>query len=263
MRYRGATMASPRSRHTARVRARRRREQLRARRIAVLVILAALGVVTLLLTAFGSSSSSPRSVAPLEPEVTATGAIRPRPEPLAKIGNLLIRLPVPASSVTAIGYHGANDGSLELQPLGRQANEGLLARLWRRIAGARTDGPRWYQLEGAAGTDVLDVGATEGTDVYSPVDGTVTAIADLVIDGRQIGARVDIRPTLTPSMTVSIANVRPDPSLAVGTPVLASTSKLGTTANVAAVERQALARHARDDGNNVSIAVYPSPSALP
>jgi hypothetical protein len=32
---------------------------------------------------------------------------------------------------------------------------------------------------------------------------------------------------------------------------------------VAAVERQALARHAHDDGNNVSIVVYPSPSALP
>jgi hypothetical protein len=32
---------------------------------------------------------------------------------------------------------------------------------------------------------------------------------------------------------------------------------------VAAVEKQALAAHAADDGNNVSIAVYPSPGSLP
>jgi hypothetical protein len=229
----------------------------------VLVALAVVAIIALLVTAFGGGSTTSRTVVPIEPEVTSTGAIRPRPEPLAKVGNLLIRLPVPAASVTAIGYHGAENGSLDLQPLGRQANEGLLARLWRRIAGARTDGPRWYQLEGSPGTQVLDVGASEGTDVYAPVDGTVTSISDLVIDGRRIGSRVDIRPTLTPSVTVSIENLRADPSLVVGTPVLASTSKLGTTANVAAVEEQALARHALGDGNNVSIAVFPSPGALP
>ncbi|MGL6280511.1 MAG: hypothetical protein ACRC50_13270 [Gaiella sp.] len=255
-------MATARARHSARVRARRRREQQRARRIAAIAVLALLGIAVLAVTVF-DDSSTPTTVTPIETDVTATGEIRPRPEPLAKVGNLLIRLPVPAASVTAIGYHGADDGSVELQPLGRQANEGLLARLWRSIAGARTDGPRWYQLDGAPGTNVLDVGATEGTDVYAPVEGTVIAIDDVVIDGTRIGARIDIRPSLTPSVTVSIANVRPDPSLAVGTPVLASTSKLGTTANVAAVERQALAPHTRDDGNNVSIAVFPSPSALP
>ena len=43
---------------------------------------------------------------------------------------------------------------------------------------------------------------------------------------------------------VSVMNVRPDPSIAVGTPVLAATSKLGTAVDVAAVEKQALAAHA-------------------
>jgi len=58
-------------------------------------------------------------------------------------------------------------------------------------------------------------------------------------------------------------NVRPDPAIAVGTPVLAASSKLGTSVNVAAVEEQALAAHAPEGGNNVSIAVYPSPGSLP
>jgi hypothetical protein len=45
--------------------------------------------------------------------------------------------------------------------------------------------------------------------------------------------------------------------------VLAATSKLGTAVNVAAVEEQALASHAANGGNNVSISVYPSPGSLP
>ena len=62
---------------------------------------------------------------------------------------------------------------------------------------------------------------------------------------------------------VSVMNVRPDPSIAVGTPVLAASSKLGAAVDVASVEEQAIASHAPDGGNNVSISVYPSPGSLP
>lgn len=256
-------MATPRSRQADRVRAHRRRAQQRARRIALLSIVAVLGLVTALLTAFGSGGSS-ATVEPLETgPVSSIGTVRPRPVPIARVGNLLVQLPVAATAVTAIGFHGASDGALALQPVGRQANEGLLARLWRSIAGARRDGPRWYQLEGAPGTEALDVGAAPGTDVYSPAGGTVVAIRDVVIDGRVVGARIDIRPAAAPSVTISLTNVKPDPALAVGMPVLASTSKLGTLVDIAAVERQALAKHAPERGNNVSLSVYPSPGALP
>ena len=256
-------MASPRSRQAARLRARRRRAQQRARRIALLSIVGVLGLVTALLTAFGSGRG-PATVEPLATTpVASIGTVRPRPVPIASVGNLLVQLPVPAPSVTAIGFHGSRDGALSLRPVGRQANEGLLARLWRSIAGARKDGPRWYQLGGPPGTEVVDVGAAPGTDVYSPADGTVVAISALVIDGRTVGARIDIRPTAAPSVVVSLTHVRPDPALAVGMPVLTGTSKLGTAADIAAVERQALAEHARDRGNNVSLSVYSSPGALP
>jgi hypothetical protein len=148
--------------------------------------------------------------------------------------------------------------------VGRQANEGLLARLWRHIAGNGRDWPRWYQLEGGPpGTNILDVGTPPGTDVYAPVAGSVVAVTKLVIGGKRVGSRIDLRPTRAPSVMVSVMNVRPDPSIAVGTPVLAATSKLGTAVNVAAVETQALAAHAANGGNNVSIAVYPSPGSLP
>jgi hypothetical protein len=259
-------MASPRSRQAARLRERRRRAQRRARRIVLLSVLGVLAVVTLLFTAFGSgggsSTSPPIAVEPAA--VVGASAVRPRPQVLAVIGNLRLQLPVAAPSLTAIGFHGSNDGSLTLQPVGRQANAGLLERLWRRIAGTSTASPRWYQLEGGpAGTNVLDVGTPPGTDVYAPVKGSVIAVSDLVVGGKHVGSRIDLRPSESPSVMVSVMNVRPDPSIAVGSPVLESTSKLGTAADVAAVEEQALAAHAPYGGNNVSISVYPSPGSLP
>ncbi len=264
MRYR-ATMASPRSRQAARLRDRRRRAQRRARRLVLLSAIGALGVVTLLLTAFGSSGSSPVA-SPLAAETVSSedaAAVRPRPQVLATIGNLRVQLPVAAGSLTAIGFHGSSDGALALQPVGRQANKGILARLWHRIAGSGKESPRWYQLEGGAGTEELDVGAAPGTDVYAPVQGSVVAVSDLVVGGKYVGSRIDLRPSQSPSVMVSVLHVQPDRVIAVGTPVLAATSKLGRLVNVAAVEEQALAAHAPHDGNNVSIAVYPSPGSLP
>jgi len=261
-----APMASPRSRQAARLRDRRRRAQRRARRLVVLSVLGVLGLVTLLFTAFGSSGSS-NVAAPIAIETVSSAdaaAVRPRPQVLASIGNLRVQLPVAAGALTAIGFHGSGDGSLSLQPVGRQANEGLLARLWRRIAGNGRQSPRWYQLEGGpAGTNVLDVGTAPGTDVYAPVKGSVIAVSDLVIGGKRVGSRIDLRPSEAPSVMVSVENVRPDPAIVVGTPVLAATSKLGTAVDIASVEKQALAAHAPEGGNNVSIAVYPSPGSLP
>jgi hypothetical protein len=232
----------------------------------VLSVLGVLGLVTLLFTAFGSSGSS-NVAAPIAIETVSSAdaaAVRPRPQVLASIGNLRVQLPVAAGALTAIGFHGSGDGSLSLQPVGRQANEGLLARLWRRIAGNGRQSPRWYQLEGGpAGTNVLDVGTAPGTDVYAPVKGSVIAVSDLVIGGKRVGSRIDLRPSEAPSVMVSVENVRPDPAIVVGTPVLAATSKLGTAVDIASVEKQALAAHAPEGGNNVSIAVYPSPGSLP
>ena len=110
---------------------------------------------------------------------------------------------------------------------------------------------------------MLDVGAAPGTDVYAPVKGSVVAVSDIIVGGKRVGSRIDLRPSESPSVMVSVMNVRPDPSIAVGTPVLAASSKLGTAVDVASVEKQALAAHAPDGGNNVSISVYPSPGSLP
>jgi hypothetical protein len=258
-------MPTPRSRQAARFRARRRRAQQRARWLAILSLVGVLGLVVLLLTAFGSGGPRTEPAAATTDVAVLTGDTQPEPQVLATVGNLRLQQPIAQESVTAIGFHGSRDGALELDPTGRQANEGLLLRLWRRIAGTPDDVLVWYQLEGATGpgTKVLDVGAAPGTDVYAPVDGTVAAIGNFVIDGKRLGSRIDIRPLQAPSVFVSLVHVRPDPALAVGSPVQAATSRIGTVVDVAKVERQSLAAHARERGNNVALAVYPAAGVLP
>jgi len=132
-----------------------------------------------------------------------------------------------------------------------------MIRGWPSITGASKSGLAWYQLSGGP-LRTLDVGAVTGTDVYSPVDGTVVAIRDHVISGRTVGAEIELRPTSAPSLVVAIENVKPDPALSVGANVAAGSSKLGTVTDISRYEEQALRRYAADGGNNVSIRVYPS-----
>jgi hypothetical protein len=256
-------MDTPRSRQAARLRTRRRRAQRRARRIAVLVVVGAFALVTLILTAFGSSGSQPVSSA--TPELLSLPTRTPLAEPVATVSNLRIKLPVAQDAVTAIGFHASTSGALALKPLGRQINEGLLARLWHKISGSSKSARAWYQLPGGSGpaTAVLDVGAAPKTDVYAPVDGTIASISATILNGARHGSRIDIRPSDAPSVIVSLTHVDPDPALAVGAAVSAGSSRIGSVADIARVERQALASHTNDEGDNVAIEVHPAPASLP
>jgi hypothetical protein len=241
------------------VRARRRRHDRHAGRFVLAALLSAILLVTLLLTAFGTWSAPPVATKPL-----ATPAVLPGGQPLRQIvataGALHLQLPVSQSAVTAIGYHHAGDGSLRLAPVGRQGNAGLFSRLWHKLAGSNRTSLVWYQLggDGGPGTSALSVGAAPGTDVYSPVDGTVVAITDYVVANRTYGARIDIRPIDAPSVVVSLTHLRADPALTVGSNVEKARSKVGMIVDLTPVERQALARYTQDAGNNVSLSVRPA-----
>jgi hypothetical protein len=249
-------MTTPRSRHAARLRANRRRAQARARRFALATVIGVVAVATLLLTAFDDNAVPTSSGAPVPAPLPVTSA-PPEAQVLATVGNLRVQSPVAQGGVTAVGFHDSAEGALVLQPVGPQANEGLLARLWRKITGSSRTGLAWYQLESGP-LRTLDVGAVAGTDVYSPVDGTLVAIRAQLVSGRKIGAEIELRPTSAPSLVVTIQNVRPDKGLAVGANVAAGSSKLGRVADISRFERQSLERFAADGGNNVAIQVYPS-----
>jgi hypothetical protein len=102
------------------------------------------------------------------------------------------------------------------------------------------------------------VGAAVGTDVYSPVDGTIVGITPLTLRGQTFGSRIDIQPTSAPALVVRVTHLRPDPALTVGSAVAASISKIGTIIDFSQVERQALARYTQDAGNHASFEIHPA-----
>jgi hypothetical protein len=241
-----------------RVEHRQVRSARRARRLALLVVLAAVFVVALALTAFSRNTVRTAAIIP-RPALGATPQTRPpTPEIVALRGTVRLQLPVAQGRLTAIGYHSAHDGAVSLKPIGHQANEGLVQRIVHGIFGGGGGTPRWYQLSGG-GTSAIDVGAPVGSDVYSPVDGTVVAIRPFVVEGKRYGSEIDIEPQTAPSLIVSVTQLGADPALTVGTAVVSGVTKLGRVADLAAVERQALARYTNDAGNHVTIEVRSAP----
>ena len=231
--------------------------------MAGLLLLASVALVTLLLTAFGSGSHAVVPTSAPAPATRLLPAGPPSPQVLALQGS--IRLLQPVSRVTAIGYHASGDGALPMRPVGRQVNQGLVGRVARSLFGSGSGNLRYYVLGGGTGpaTTSLDVGAPVGTDVYSPVDGTVVGITPYVLAGKHMGARIDIQPSGNPSLVVSLTHLRPDPNLNVGATLTATASKVGTVIDFASVERQALARVTQDAGNHVAIEVHPATLSLP
>jgi len=217
-------------------------------------------VVTLLLTAFGNVPQQRAAFLAPAPAQRLLPAGQPQPLVIAKLDALRIQLPIEASRVTAIGFHSAGDGTLALEPVGRQGNEGLLARLGHRLFGGGGGGPVWYQLSGGQGpeTGALDVGAAADTNVYSPVDGTIVGVTPYVLNGRSYGVRLDIQPASAPSIVVSLTQLDPAPALSVGKQVTASVTKLGIVRDLSGVQQQSLAHYTNDAGNHVELEVRPA-----
>ena len=217
-------------------------------------------VVTLALTAFGTTPRQRVAFLTPAPAQRLLPAGRPQPLVIAKLDALRIQIPIAGTRVTAIGFHGAGDGTLGLQPVGRQGNEGLFARLGHSLFGGGAGSPVWYQLSGGQGpqTGGLDVGAAAGTNVYSPVDGTIVGLTPYVLNGREYGTRLDLQPASAPSIVVSLTHLDPVVTLSVGQQVTASVTRLGTVLDLSGVERQSLAHYTNDAGNHVEIDVRPA-----
>jgi hypothetical protein len=218
--------------------------------------------VTVVLSAFGGSGQPTQAAPASASRLLPAGP--PAPEIVSKIGSLHIQLPISQARVTAIGYQGGGEGAIALDPLGTQANQGLLKRVLHAVVGGPSGKPRWYQLPGGLGpsSSSLDVGAAAVTDVYSPVDGTVVAIDTVVLNGRPYGSTIDIQPNGAPSLVVSVSHLKIDPTLVVGSTLSAGGSKLGDVVDFSRAERQALARYTNDAGNHVVVEVRPSATLL-
>jgi hypothetical protein len=251
-----AARARQRQRDEARAKARR------ARRTAALVVIACGCLVALLLTAFGRGDAAVPTITGPAPASRLLPAGPPRPQIVATQESLRIQLPIDQSRVTAIGYHASGTQALPLEPVGTQANAGLVERIFRRLFGSSGSDVHYYMLEGGVGAETggLDVGAPVETDVYAPVDGSVIAITDNVVNGTVYGVRIDIQPSGSPGVVVSLSNLRADPALTVGSTVSSGTTKIGRVIDLSGVERAGLARYTQDNGQHVHIEVQPATS---
>jgi murein DD-endopeptidase MepM/ murein hydrolase activator NlpD len=239
-------------RDEARARARR------ARRAAALAVVACVCLVTLLVTAFGTGSSAARETQGPAPAGRLLPAGPPQPQVVAMQETLRIQMPINQTRITAIGYHATGAGALALDPVGSQANAGLVRSLMNRLFGDGASGIRYYLLDGGVGSQTggLDVGAPVGTDVYAPVDGIVMAISDQVVNGKAYAVRIDVQPSGNPGVVVSLANLHADPALSVGSTVSSGRTKIGQVADLSAVETAGLARFTQDKGQHVHIEVH-------
>ncbi len=244
----------------AELRSRTKERRARARRLRLLwggLVLVAVLVSVLVLLFDGARPTEPVPVADASRLLQAPP---PDPQVVAFHGELRLYLPISQSRVTAVGYHAVGDGALALEPVGTQANAGLFTRLFRKLFGEDKGTIRYYLLGGSSGPETagLAVGAPVGTEVYAPVDGTVTGLTPLVIDGRRFGERIDIQASQSPSLVVSLTNLAPDESLAVGSTVAAYRTKIGTLLDLSSVQSSSLAPYTRDGGQYVLIQVRPA-----
>jgi hypothetical protein len=229
------------------------------RRVIVALIIGVVVLVTLLVTAFGSASPDAIHVTQAPNLRLLPPAHPPQHRGVATYGDVFLFLPISGERVSAIGYHASGDGALALNPLGRQANQGLFTRVAHTLFGEGATGPRYYMLGGDGDTSsALDVGAAPGTDVYSPVDGTVVGLSPFILNGKRFGSRIQIQPAGAPSIVVVLTQLWKDPALTLGSTLTASTSKVGRIADLSGVEKQALARYTQDAGNHVTIQVFPA-----
>ena len=236
----------------------RARTRVRRLRRLVVAVFAAAVVVPVLVLVLDSANTAPPVPLPQADRLLPPGP--PTPQVVAFQGELRLYLPIEQSRVTAVGYHAVGEGALALDPVGTQANAGVFTRLQRRLFGEDKAGIRYDLMGGSGGAETagLDVGAPVGTDVYAPVDGTVLGIMDYVVGGKKFGVRIDIQPSGSPGLVVSLRNLDPDPALSVGSTVAAARTKMGSVLDLSSVETSALAGYTRDRGQHVHLEVRPA-----
>jgi hypothetical protein len=242
----------------------RRRDGAEWRRLRRLVALALVLTVTAvtLSSRLGGGRQPTIDVRVQQPPAAGALLSTPPPEPvrLAAYGSVTLYVPINERQITAIAYHRvAGSPAVDLEPAGRLLNGGLLERAKRKLLGLSTTGPAYYVADGS--TASVDVGARAGTQAYSPVTGTVVAIAPYVLNGdaRSYGQIVTIQPTADPGVVVVLSHIAVD-GLQVGDPVVATPrpTYLGRIVDLSRALRLELGKYTTDAGNGLHVEVQPA-----
>lgn len=265
--------------------ARQQRQRNRARRRTIGWSFAVVAIVAA--TAFGWWSSSERRAAadpftePAAATTAATGSGRPRvittfnaenppaPDPtpiFASYRSLQLRLPVALTDLTEVGFHQASyayamhmstplteaDNSdtrdahstgrdISKQPVGASAElQGSFIRMWRSRPGKPDT--------------ASDVGAPPGSDVYSPVSGTVVKIKRYKLYGKYDDFEIHIQPKGWTDIDLVIIHTT-DLSIAVGDTVSAGVTRIAAVRKLSDRVHHQLGDYTGDGGDHVHVQI--------
>ena len=215
--------------------------------VAVLV----LGVVALVFAVFvqtKASDTAERAV-PIDPNNAGPDTV------LAEAAEVGISTPIRPASLSGLGYHPEGESLATMKPRGKNLSANAFLGL---LSKGETPEQIHYYVMDAAGregpqTGALDVGATTGTTVYTPVTGTVTAIRpDPMVENANV---VEIKPDANPNVRVNVSLVRSDGDAGVNDYVTAGITELGTVTDSAEVLEPQLSSYTTDPGNHVTVSV--------
>ena len=231
-----------------------KRGEVYKRRRFMAVSLLVLGAVALVFAVFvqtKAADTAARAV-PIDPNNAGPATV------LAEVAGVGISTPIRPVSLTGIGYHPEGETLAAMEPRGENLSANVVLGLLSR--GETLERINYYVMDaagrGGPQTGAVDVGATTGTTVYTPVSGTVTAIRpDPMVQNANV---IEIKPAANPDVRVSVALVRSDGEAGVNDDVKAGKTELGTVADSAEVLDPQLSSYTADAGNHVTITVSES-----
>jgi hypothetical protein len=235
----------------------RRRHQVRRRRLAALFVAGPL-VILAIWAAYALPATSPA-------RVPAPGAVDPfgqasgvdRRLVVARVGDVDLLIPVKVDATTAVAFHPVdNPNSVELTPVGERGDaSGVATRLGDIFKSG--GGMLYYVMDGdgsdgSSATAGIDVGAVPGAFVYSPVDGRVVGVKDYELLGRYDDTEIQIQLADDPSVLLVITHVAKSTAV-IGSDVKAGETALGRVREFPADFEQSLKQYTNDAGDHVQL----------
>lgn len=269
---------------------RTREERRRAARQRQRVHLMALATIVVVLGAYTGwrylrpEHAQNAALSPLAAETAEAVAADPTPL-FASYRSMQIYLPVPDAQLTEIAFHqAASDKALHMTSLlpdadseaaknkqgtGRgettatattTASTATVATVSDSSAGPAVLGGSvirmWRSSRSGPCDSAVDVGAPEGTDVFSPVSGTVVEVRPYMLYDKYEDVEVHIRPDGWPEVDVVLIHID-DVSVEVGDQVTGGVTRVAAVRKLSDKFEHQLGEYTKDGGNHVHVQLNP------
>ncbi len=254
-----------RDRDLPRIRPRARRRRSPYPPLTIVVAVVGLGAIARMLT--WGAPDTPR-VQTTTPSVGVAAEPDRDPTPrFAEVGSIDLHLPVDPSAITALAFHQASGdraramGALVPDVPDEAAEDpAAIAAMTAEAAIAESDiwGGAclrlWRSGRGGTPDTAADIGAAPGTDVFSPVTGTVVEVRPYLLYEKYDDIEIHIRPDGADDLDVVLIHVT-DASVEAGDRVVGGVTRIAAIRQMSGLIELQLAGYTGDGGDHVHIQV--------